>query len=389
MECLNFCRIAFILVRMKNLLLPICLFFLFGCKKNGDDLSTLNQPQEGDVYLSLFSANDNFGRIWHLDKNGNTLKDIATPGIAMNLQQWNINGTKRYTYLEEDKSGYHIPGFTSYIPGYQVIADENMNEIKRVHLSSYGAIDASTQKLLDAHDFILLSDDHYITMAYYLKTVTNIPASLNPASTVMVIAPIIQEVENNQVIWQWDGTDYPELYAESVEGNNFSNNTAKKDYLHINSMVIDESDSNLVCSFRNANLILKLNRTTGNIIWKLGGQNSDFPMMPDQVFLRQHNATFIDNGSTLLLFDNGEQNERPYSRVLELGLNQTTKQITSFKSFDIPASLSVAMGSVQKRGNTYFICGGTANYIMEINFLTGIKTFEMALTKASYRAFKY
>ena len=48
------------------------------------------------------------------------------------------------------------------------------------------------------------------------------------------------------------------------------------------------------------------------------------------------------------------------------------------------------MGSVQKRGNTYFIGGGWANYVLEVNYLTGEKLMELrAPVDKFYRAYKY
>jgi arylsulfate sulfotransferase len=376
---------------MRHITIFLCCLIFCGCKKEAIDQVLIDDSLEsGKIYLAPFNRGDKTGALWVLDKDGNLLQQIATEGIAANLQQWRFNGgITRYTYLVEDNNGYHIPGFTGYIPGYQVIADENLNEIKRVYLSSFNDIDASVQNLLDLHDFILLSDDHYIGMAYYEKQVSNIPNSFNPAPGIRVIAPVIQEIKNGEVVWQWDATNYPELYSESVEGNNYSNSAVVSDYLHINSMAIDPKDGNLVCSFRNANLILKINRTTGAIMWRLGGKNSDFPLTEAQEFLRQHHASFVDDGSTLLLFDNGEINERPLSRILEFRLDEASRKVTSYISFNISGDFAQYMGSVQKRGDTYFIGGGSAKYIMEVDRLTGLKYFEMTLQKASYRSLKY
>jgi hypothetical protein len=48
------------------------------------------------------------------------------------------------------------------------------------------------------------------------------------------------------------------------------------------------------------------------------------------------------------------------------------------------------MGSVQKTGNEYFIGGGSGNYILEVNYVTGQKIMELAGSAyATYRAFKY
>lgn len=360
------------------------------CKKDTNDgTSNKNEILDGQIYLGPYNPGDKTGRVLVMDKNGNTIKEKLTPGVVMNVQKWNNNGVIRYTYLVEDNSAYHIKNFQGYIPGYFVIADENLNEIKRVYLYEYGAIDTSIQKVLDGHDFIYINDNHYITMTYYEKAVNNIPQSLNPAANLKVIAPVIQEIENNQVKWQWDGTDYPDLYSESMENNNYSDTTTIRDYLHINAFVIDPNDGQLICSFRNADLLLKLNRTTGAIIWRLGGKNSDFALSANQKFLRQHNVSFIDNGKRLLLFDNGDITLRPKTRILEFKLNETSKTIEDFSEFEVPGAFAQFMGSVQKTGDTYFINGGTSKYIMEVNKSTGVKTFEKSLEYMTYRAFKY
>jgi arylsulfate sulfotransferase len=373
----------------KTVYLLFMIVIVTGCRKDVTRILNDKDPKDGSIYLSPFSAGDNSGQLLVLDKNGNQQEAINTPGAAVNFEKWNINGKTRYSWLVETSSGFHIPNFTGYLPGYEVVADENMNELQHIYLHSHDNLDASVQKLLDAHDFVLLGDSDYIVEAYYEKQVQNIPAGLNAVPTVTVVAPIIQEIRDNQVVWQWDGTEHPELYAESVEGNNFSSTTAINDYLHINSMTLDPADGNLVCSFRNANMILKIDRNSGDIIWKLGGKNSDFPMTADQKFLRQHHVTFTDNGNTLMIFDNGEATERPYTRIDEMQLDEGGRQITGFKSVNIPGDFVQYMGSVQKIDDRYFIGGGTSKYVLEFNYNTGEIFFKMQLAKNTYRAFKY
>lgn len=140
---------------------------------------------------------------------------------------------------------------------------------------------------------------------------------------------------------------------------------------------------------RNLNQVIKISRTNGNILWRLGGSNSDFAMSKDMKFLRQHHATLTDGGQTLLLLDNGEATERPYSRVLEFRLDQQAKTIKSFSSYTLPDNIFAQyMGSVQKRGDTYFIDCGSTPKILEINYITNHLNFLMTLPSQSYRALK-
>jgi len=361
-----------------------------GLSQSVYQVNNFSSTVPGRILLSPYDiANKQSGTLMIMDEKGNLLQQKTTDGATFCFNKWTINGQTRYTYIVNDAEAYHLPGI-SQLTGYAVIADSNLNELKRVQLLPWGNITVNRNEGLDVHDFILLSDEHYITMSYYEEQPANIPASLNPAPGIKVASPVIQEINNGVVIWQWNGADFPEFYTTSREGNKFSDTTGTvQDYMHMNSMIIDPRDNNLICSFRHLDQVLKINRQTGAIMWRLGGTTSDFPLTAAQRFLRQHHATLTDNNNTLMLFDNGEAAQRPQSRVVEMSLDENSKTVTAFKSFDIPEPFTQYMGSVQKTGNNYFIGGGTGNYVLEINYVTGQKLFELKGSQTTYRAYKY
>jgi hypothetical protein len=384
-----------------------CLILASSCEKKPDqDLSfhnvdTLSQSvytvqrsvaaqPNGVILLSPFISADFTlpGRLMVMDGDGHLLMEKKTATAAICFRRWILNGKLRYSWIQTDNSYFGLPG-VGQLPGYVVIADERLNEIKRVNLMAHGNINLTRNEGIDGHDFLLLAEDHYITISYYQKKVTNIPAALAPAGSAEVIAPIIQEVKNDHVIWQWDGTDHPEFYSTSVEGNNFSNAAVPHDYIHLNSIAVDPNDNNLICSFRQLDQIVKINRQTGEIIWRLGGKNSDFPLTAEQRFLRQHDATLADDNQTLMLFDNGDAKLRPYSRVLEFRLDEQSRTVTGFKQYVLPAPFSMYMGSVQKNGDRYFIGGGSANYVLEVDQRNGGEIMRMTGDRPTYRAYKY
>ena len=51
------------------------------------------------------------------------------------------------------------------------------------------------------------------------------------------------------------------------------------DYVHLNSIGVDP-DGNLLVSSRNTHTIYKIDRSSGQIIWRLGGKHSDFDARP-------------------------------------------------------------------------------------------------------------
>ncbi|MCD6012045.1 MAG: hypothetical protein K0Q79_1907 [Flavipsychrobacter sp.] len=346
-------------------------------------IAIADTSQKGYLLLAPYVRyNLKYGRLVIMDTRGNILFERESKGAINYFRQWKINGRTLYSYGIDDSAAYHI----TLSAGHIVILDSALNEIKQVHLLPHKDITTNRGEDLGLHDFIMFSPDHYITMTTYAKRVNNIPVFLTPAPNCKVATTIIQEVKNNSVIWQWDGSKFPEFYVNSEVGNNFYDTTVPQDYMHINSMFIDPRDSNLIISLRQLNQVVKIHRRTGEIIWRLGGRNSDFTLTSDQVFLRQHNAVLTDD-FTLLIFDNGEKAQRPYSRILEFGLDEHNKKITAFKSYRIQEPLTESLGAVQKIGDDYLICGGTANYVLLVNSITGERKMRLVANQSMYRAY--
>ncbi|WP_431212005.1 hypothetical protein ACQ86N_40570 [Puia sp. P3] len=148
-------------------------------------------------------THDSSGLLLVMNQEGKVLKEQSTEASAFCFNRWTYNGLTRYTWFVNEPSAFRGPGVSNF-EGYGVIADSSLKELGRVHFIPNGGSFSPGQDL-DVHDFILISDDHYIAMAYCPKSVTNIPAYLNPAPGAMVVAPVIQEVNKGVVVWQWDG----------------------------------------------------------------------------------------------------------------------------------------------------------------------------------------
>ncbi|MCB9046448.1 MAG: aryl-sulfate sulfotransferase [Chitinophagales bacterium] len=373
---------------------------LYSCRKENTSFSNIHQQidvvidtpvvhERYEILSAVYDFKDWYrpGRLQVFDIEGNLLKEKIIETALLDFARWKVNGQYRYSYIALDPTIQTMKG-VGYMPGHVTILNENLDEINQLLLLPYNG---RTMALpVDAHDFIYLDDDHYITMSYVETAVDNIPASLNPAQDIKVVACIIQEVKNGQVVFEWNATDYPEFYTTSVEGNDFTNSSAVRDYAHLNSIFIDPNDNNIVASFRNLDQVVKIHRQTGKILWRLGGTNSDFVLNTQQKFLRQHHATITKGDNTLLMFDNGDQTLRPYSRVVEFKLNEVTRVVTGFKAIDVPENaFGQYMGSVQKTGNSYFIGCGSASKIYEVDNKTLQVIFQKKLDGPSYRSYKY
>lgn len=132
------------------------------------------------------------------------------------------------------------------------------------------------------------------------------------------------------------------------------------DYFHINS-VDKDATGNYLISARDACAVHKINGTTGEIIWRLGGLRSDFELGPNVAFCFQHHARFLSqdgNEEVISLFDNsahGTENHRghevhthPFSQGKIISVNTatwTTKIVQAFQPPD--ALLAKSQGSTQ------------------------------------------
>ena len=54
---------------------------------------------------------------------------------------------------------------------------------------------------------------------------------------------MIEEVRNGSVVFHWDGSNDTSFYANSIFDNNFQDTTTAQDYMHMNSIFIDPTDS--------------------------------------------------------------------------------------------------------------------------------------------------
>ena len=119
-----------------------------------------------------------------------------------------------------------------------------------------------------------------------------------------VLDGIAQEVdiETGEVLFEWHSLDHvgvEESYYRAVAGSR----AGRFDYFHINS-IDPYPDGYLTISARRTSTVYKVDRTTGEVVWRLGGKNSDFEMGPGTRTDWQHDARrHPDN--IITIFDNG------------------------------------------------------------------------------------
>jgi hypothetical protein len=354
------------------------------------NVTTNNAPTPGHILIapSQIAIGQVTGSsfLYILDETGTLLFYKRIPFLAgFDFQKWTLgNGATRYTYISTDAP---IDWTTWPVESCTVhVLDDHFVELQGLHLASFGTHDASGA---DAHDVRLLDDDHWILESYQADQVTNVPGF----ATSNVVNAIVQEVQGGNVLFDWQSTTVPSLYTDSSDGNDFSDKTAPvADYNHLNSLEIDPANGNFVVSLRHDDAVIELDHATGNVVWTLGGKSDDFGLAAADKSSHQHYVRFLEPNH-LLMFDNG--NATMTTKIREYQIDPVGKTAQVLAALHVDNHFTVAMGSVQKIANRYFVGWGfrSANDsdITELDATTQEKSFELTFTGGylSYRALKY
>ncbi|KAL5342062.1 ASST-domain-containing protein [Aspergillus crustosus] len=178
------------------------------------------------------------------------------------------------------------------------------------------------------------------------------------------------------------------------------------DYFHLNSAAKDH-DGNYLISARNYAAIFKINGTTGDIIWQLGGiHGSDFEVPANVEFAYQHDVRIryvSDDGSIerFSFFENADHSTHGHglgssSRARYVELNHTAGTVSEVQTYWAPDELVAnSQGNAQflPNGNV-FVNWGQAGAITEFSEY-GEVLFHAYLDSwpsrdvQSYRGFKY
>ena len=294
-------------------------------------------------------------------------------------------------------------GFLSYIK-------TNPNNFQKkviIMNSSYEEIDSitTTNYMMDSHESVYLSNGNWILLGKFNRTLNLTEYGGFPAA--IVTDNIIQEINSlGDVVFEWNTSEYFSLF----DMPHHAINSQFIDYAHINSIHVD-SDTTLVISSRHLDEITKINRISGEIIWRFGGLNNQFLFINDTAthgslltpFCHQHDARILENGN-LTFFDNGNNKNAQYSRMVEYELDETNLIATLvWEYIDNADDFCNWMGNAQRLSNNNTI--GTWNYKSDSTSIIEVKedctkVFELAFKDsfnidgnkmgvASYRAYRH
>ncbi|CAI7641191.1 unnamed protein product [Penicillium viridicatum] len=241
---------------------------------------------------------------------------------AANFQKARWNGQDVLFSFEGD----HNPAY-GHGHGHATILNQRYETIRELR--------AGNHKLMDKHEFHVVDEKTALLQVYQ-----PMPRDLSrwgaSAEQQWIVDAIFQEAV------------LPPNPGQAGAGYNSSD---AWDYFYINS-VDKDAEGNYLISARDACVVHKINGTTGEIIWRLGGLRSDFELGPNVKFCFQHHARFVEQGDDeeiISLFDNsahGTENHRgkevhthPFSQGKAISVNTVTWTADIVSAFQPPDGL--------------------------------------------------
>ena len=192
------------------------------------------------------------------------------------------------------------------------------------------------------HDFYRLPNGN--TLILIKKTVNRPEISNKPLHDDC----FIEVTPKGEIVWEWCASDHFEELELSAEAREYIRKYGG-DYLHCNSCeVLPNGD--ILTSFRHVNIVAIIDKSTGSIKWKWGGERWQA--------IGPHNPTMLPNGN-ILIYDNGGVGGYPplirfFTRIIEV--NPKTGEIVweyvhkPFKYMNL-GFLSLEWGGAQRLPN--------------------------------------
>jgi hypothetical protein len=295
-------------------------------------------------------------------------------------EDWDVMDFKLQRYRGRPVLTWWEGKHTGYGQGEFVLMDGSYREVARVRAGNgYEA---------DHHEFVISPQDTALFDIYGRVTMDLSPYG-GPKEGA-ALEGIVQEVdvETGEVLFEWHSLDHvgiDESYSEPPEDPDSAH-----DYFHINSIEVDHDD-NLIISARRTSAVYKIDRRTGEVIWRLGGKKSDFEMGEGTRTDWQHHARRQPDG-TLTIFDNGGVTKDVQSRGIVLELDEEAMRATLVREYTHPDGiLAATQGSMQVLDNgNVFVGWGSEPFLSEFA-ADGELLFsaDFPIEGESYRAFRF
>jgi hypothetical protein len=355
-----------------------------------------HDPATDPGYVALapysFSAHATYGQAGALiyDNNANPVWFRPTGNVNLmntDFRVQQLNGKPVLTFwqgtLATPPTYTNAPGGSSEPGSCFYILDNTYRVIKTV-TAFYGFIP-------DVHEFLLTPAN----TALFLSTKA-VPMNLTPyggPQNGYLQDFAIQEIDLNsgRLVFFWDALNYIPLTSSYEPASSATSSGNIWDAYHLNSIGLTDNATDIVVSGRNLWTIYRINRPTGQTLWRLGGKQSNFTFGQGATFSWQHDARYLPNNVVSMFDDNCCESQTvppgtPPSHALYLQLNLSNMTASLATEYFLDADLFVAsQGNAQTLSNGHVFVGwGQSAYYSE--FAPGGNTITNPSMNLLYKA---
>jgi hypothetical protein len=264
-----------------------------------------------------------------LDTTGQPVWMFHTPPgqLAMNFRVQTYQGQPVLTWWQGTLSKLGIGS------GVDVIVNSAYKTVATVR--------AGNGFTADLHEFLIAPDGTAWITAY--KSMPKDLTQYGGPRNGMVWDSVVQQIDitSGKVLFQWDPMQHLSLTESLV-----SPTKGVWDPFHVNSIDVNAAGDVLI-SARDTWAVYKVDGTTGAVLWRLGGRQSDFTLGAGVHFAYQHDARFR-TADTISLFDNeGAPFVGLRSRGLVIKLDAASHTATLDRQYTHPGWLAGSQGNLQ------------------------------------------
>jgi arylsulfotransferase ASST len=290
---------------------------------------------------------------------------------------------------------YHAPahGTRVLMDGTILWFDESSKhyEIHRLDGSLVRTLDAVGQPA-NPHDLQLLGNGDSLVGAYVKQRHVDTSAYGGSSDASVGNTELQQVSPGGQLLWDWKSQDHISLAETGRHWPRVVSHPTRWGYdiVHWNS--IEPDGNSVIASFRHLDAVYKIEKSTGRIVWKLGGRTTpkSLTVKHDRhhyTFGAQHDARLLPDG-TLTVFDNRTKQGNRTPRAARYRIDQKAGTATLLQSITDPGvPKSNCCGSARRLPNRdWLIDWGKNNPICGYN-RSGKRTFRLTFdSNFSYRA---
>lgn len=195
--------------------------------------------------------------------------------------------------------------------------------------SSYRFIDTITSVGFELNDvdFILTKKNEAIVLGhddriFDMSTIVDggMPNALIKESVLQILD------KNKNVIFNWKSSEHFNILDVNEKSPFVDLTSSVIDYMNITDIEVD-SDSTLLLCCKSMDEITKINKNTGEIVWRMGGKHNQFTFESDDQKYSQPTSVQKCNNGNLLIFDSGTLCSTQVSSAVEYEINETEKAV--------------------------------------------------------------